>query len=102
MPKPKPIITGACFPKLHGKGKPSIGVVAGPVIDKGYDVSVVDKHSRVWTGTLGDEVAVQIRLATVNLTKVPKQTKQGIDTVTVTVSNGPDTSDPVHTQSDVP
>ena len=99
MPKPK--LTGACFPKLNGN-KQTTGTVAGPVIAKDDKVAVVDKHNRKWTGKLGDEVAPQIRLATVDPPKDDKEVKQGIETVTVTVSNGTGDSNAVQTQSDVP
>jgi hypothetical protein len=99
MPKPK--ITGACFPKLHGN-QSSTGTVGGPVIAFGDLVTVLDRHNRTWTGKLGDEVADQIRLATVDPPSVVKEGPKGIEAVTVTVKNGSGDSNPVQTDSDVP
>jgi hypothetical protein len=93
----------ASFPKLHsGQNKPSDGTVTGTGLSKGLPVNINEKHgNRTWAGTIGDQSRGTTWNATVKRSNHDKDDSQkDLETVTVTVTSGPDSSN-VDTDSEI-
>jgi hypothetical protein len=99
-----PHLDSASFPRLHsGQGKPSDGTVTGTGLSKGFPVHIQSRHgNRKWAGTVGDLSSGTTWKATVSRANFHERDSiRDLDTVAVTVSNGPDTSNPVDTPSEI-